>query len=218
MKHLLLLCNRPAKSTNAETITEHIEALIQLPNWKVWELSMIGDIPSTLDLGRFDAIGIHYTILLNDLSYRYLSRYSINILSQFQGLKCVWVQDEYRRVEKVAEILKIIGVDVIFSLASHPTIEALYPKNILPNTRLETVLAGYVSNRLLSSSKITPPISNRPIDVSYRARRPAYWLGELGQEKIIIGENFINHSLSKDLKLDISVEEYDRSCLWRKMA
>jgi hypothetical protein len=208
MKHFLLLCNRPAKDTNADTISEHIDSLMQIPGWKTFELSMISDIPKTIDLSRFEAIGIHYTIHLSDPDYHYLSRCSINALSNFRGLKCVWMHDEYRRVRKVAETLKIIGVDVIFSLTSTPTLEVLYPKEILPRTTLKTIFAGYVPNKLFVQE--TTPISTRPIDVSYRTRRPPYWLGFLGQEKIEIGQNFMKHPLSKTLKLNISVEEYDR--------
>ncbi len=208
MKHFLLLCNRPAKGTNADTILEHIDSLIQMPGWKVWEISMIGNIPNTINLSRFDAIGIHYSLHLSDPDYHYLSESSINLLSRFLGLKCIWMHDEYRRVNAVVQILKRIGIDVIFSLASGSTLETLYPKKFLPDTRLETVLAGYVSNNL--RTKMTIPINSRPIDISYRTRRPPFWLGYLGQEKINIGESFVNNSLSKSLNLDISVEEYDR--------
>ncbi len=207
-RHLLLLCNRPAEGANAATISEHLDSIAALPGWRVWELSMLGDIPNSVSLERFDAVGIHYTLHLSDPTNHFLSNASINKLSEYDGLKCIWLHDEYRRVDAVAHILKKIDVDVIFSLAEGRTLLSLYPKTLLPHTRLETVLAGYVAPHWLKSRAI--PLSQRPLDVGYRARRPPYWLGALGQEKIFIGEGFAAHPLSMSLALDISVEEQDR--------
>jgi hypothetical protein len=207
-RHLLLLCNRPAYKANAATISEHLDSIVALPGWKVWELSMLGDIPSSVCLDRFDAIGIHYTLHLSDPANHFLSAASITNLAKYVGLKCIWLHDEYRRVDAVSQTLQKLGVDVIFSLAEGATLLSLYPKSVLPQTRLETVLAGYIAPHWLTRHVIAR--SQRPIDVGYRARRPPYWLGALGQEKIIIGEKFASHPAAAHLSMDISVEEHDR--------
>lgn len=208
MRHLLLLCNRPAPGANAATITEHLDAFGQMPGWKVWELSMLGDIPRGVDLSRFDAVGIHYTLHLSDPNHHFLTPAAIQRLAEFRGLKCVWLHDEYRRVQQVSRILASAGVHIIFSLAKGETLKALYPADVLPGTRLETVLAGYLSPMWLQQSP--PPTAQRPIDVGYRARRPPYWLGALGQEKINIGMGFATCPETAGLRQDISVEEHDR--------
>ncbi|MDR1012262.1 MAG: hypothetical protein LBL40_00125, partial [Coxiellaceae bacterium] len=61
MYNLLLLCNRPVKKVSTDNIIEHIDALKLMPAWSVYELPMLGKIPSNIDLNRFDAIGVHYT-------------------------------------------------------------------------------------------------------------------------------------------------------------
>jgi hypothetical protein len=207
-RHLLLLCNRPADGANAATISEHLDAIAALPGWQVWELSMLGDIPGRVRLDHFDAIGIHYTLHLSDPANHFLSTASISRLSGYEGLKCIWLHDEYRRVDAVGHILQKIGMDVIFSLAEGRTLLSIYPKKTLPQARLETVLAGYVAPHWLTRCPIM--LNQRPIDVGYRARRPPYWLGALGQEKIIIGEGFARHPAAAHLSMDISVEEHDR--------
>ena len=207
MKHFLLLCNKPTHGTNAETIIDHINTIHTMQGWKVWSISMIGNIPNTIDLEKFDAIGIHYTLHISDPSFHYLSQSSIKKLKEFKGLKCIWLHDEYRRVNAVVDILKEIRVDLIFSLASGKTLNALYPKEKLPNVRIETVFAGYVSKELRF---LNPPLVEREIDVSYRTRRPPFWLGSLGQEKVNIGLIFKSHPLTQNFNLDISVEEHDR--------
>jgi hypothetical protein len=208
MRDLLLLCNRPAHGANAETIIDHLDALNRLPGFRVFELSMVGAIPDRLDLGRFDVIGIHYSLHLSDVRDHFLSRLALERIARFKGLKCVWLHDEYRNVNAVVGKLRLMEIDIVFSLANPPEIDVLYPKSQLPHTRLETVLAGYVPRRW----KLEQPLSGvaRPIDVGYRARRPPMWLGSLAQEKIDIGLGFIRATQGKDLNLDISVEEHDR--------
>ena len=209
MKHFLLLCNRPAKGANADTIADHIDALAHMPGWQVWEMDMLGEIPAHLDLNRFDAIGIHYTLHLSDPNDHFLGHRSMERLRHFEGLKCIWLHDEYRRVNKVANILSFLKIDVIFSLASGDALNALYPKTCLPKTRLETVLAGYLPplKKRYSENK---PLSLRETDVGYRARRPPYWLGTLGQEKITIALDFLQRPEARAVSCDISVEETDR--------
>jgi hypothetical protein len=216
MRHLLLLCNRPAKGANAATITEHLDSFGQMPGWKVWELSMLGDFPLGVDLSRFDAVGIHYTLHLSDPDHHFLSPVAVDRLASFRGLKCIWLHDEYRRVQQVSNILAKIGIHIIFSLAKGETLQALYPTHILPGVRLETVLAGYLSPMWLQQSPL--PFDRRPIVVGYRARRPPYWLGALGQDKINIGIGFANCPETAVLQQDISVEEQHRlyGCQWIK--
>lgn len=208
VRHLLLLCNRPAPGANAATITEHLDAFGHMPGWKVWELSMLGDIAHSIDLERFDAVGIHYTLHLSDPDHHFLSSAAVQRLSAFRGLKCVWLHDEYRRVHQVVQILAQMGVHVIFSLAEGQTLRALYPAEALPGVRLETVLAGYLSRAWLEQH--TPQMQDRAVEVGYRARRPPYWLGQLGQEKIHIGLDFAANATAASLRQDISVEEHDR--------
>lgn len=171
---------------------------------------MLGSLPEGIDLNRFDALGIHYTLHLSEPENYFLNESAISRIATFRGIKCVWLQDEYRRVNALRRTLKRLGVTIIFSLASGQTLEQLYPSSDMPGVRKETVFAGYVPKQSPDALNLGKQISERPIDVGYRARRPPYWLGSLGQEKINIGLGFIRHPESHSLSLDISVDEQDR--------
>jgi hypothetical protein len=208
VREFLLLCNRPARGSNANTILEHIEAIHQMPGYRVWEISMIGNIPALLDLNQFDAVGIHYSIHLNDPNDHFLTQRAIERLSSYKGHKCIWMHDEYRLVDDTIAKLNRIGIDTLFTVIPEVTARRIYGTAKLPNTKVVTVLTGYVSPELEEIEAFWD--DPRPVDVSYRARRPPFWLGELGQDKVRIGQRFLAEGKPFDLEMNISVEEADR--------
>ena len=208
MKHMLLLSNRPAVGSNATTILDHLNAIHRMPGFRVWEVSMVGDFPSTIDLSKFDAIGIHYTLHLSDERNHFFSEVSIDSVSKFQGTKCTWMHDEYRNVDATLERLRRLKVDTVFSVVPDSIVKDIYAEEKLPATSVETVLTGYVDNGLKDQN--WPPYSERKIDVGYRARPTPFWLGSLAQEKTTIGKRFAEESQGSGLALDISTDEEDR--------
>jgi hypothetical protein len=205
---MLLLCNRPGVNTNADTISHHINALKRCSSFHAFELSMIGEISDALNLERFDVLGIHYTLHLSAKDNYYLGTKSMQRIAEFKGLKCVWLHDEYRNVNDVVEKLHRMKIDIIFTLASGAVKDVLYPKYKLPHARVETVFAGYAP--LTEKNSMTAPLIGRDIDIGYRTRRPPFWLGQLGQEKINIGLGVKERAGNTQLVVDISVEEKDR--------
>lgn len=208
MINFLLLCNRPAKGTNADTITDHIDAIQNMPGVKVCEVSMLGHIPERLDLDRFDAIGIHYSLHISDPRNHFLSERSIERIAAFRGAKYIWMHDEYRRVNETLGKLARMGIGTIFTVIPRETADKVYTREALPDTVVETVLTGYVSQALRDVK--SPPLKERELDVVYRARRPPYWLGSFAMEKIDVGLDFRERARQSGLNVDISVEEWDR--------
>lgn len=208
MPELLLLCNRPARGSNADTIIEHLDALHAMPNWTVRELSMLGDLPATLDLNRFDVIGIHYTLHISDPNNHWLSSAAMNRIAAFNGPKCIWMHDEYRRVNDIAAKLCHMGIDTIFTVIPEPVARTVYSADRVGGAKVHTILAGYVSPSL--EQMTAPPFETRPVEIGYRARRPPFWLGRLGQEKVDIGLATEAQAIARGMKVDISVEEADR--------
>ena len=206
--NILLLCNRPIDGVNAATITDHMDAFVQLSRHRYHQLSIRGELPAKLDLSRFDAIVIHYTILLSHRGDGYLSAVAADRIAAFSGLKVAWIHDEYHRVNEVIDKLEYLRINVLFSLVPPSLLSMVYPLSRLPRVRKETVLAGYVSDRFLRTSP--PPIAQRPVHVGYRGRRPPYWLGAHAQEKVFIGQEFQKRAQRHGLATDISVEEHDR--------
>jgi hypothetical protein len=206
--NVLLLCNRPARNADASTVTDHLDAFTRLSRHHLLELSFIRELPHRVALERFDAIVIHYSTALGYHLDHYISRAARQRVREFRGLKAAFIQDEYRMVDRVHDVLRFLGIDVLFTCVPVPEIEKVYPQSALPGLTKIHNLTGYVPDRLLRRS--VPRIADRPIDVGYRTRRMPFWLGELGAEKSRIAELFVAHARDTRLRLDISCHEADR--------
>lgn len=202
--NLLLLCD--AHERIAATVYDHLAALETHSRHRYHRLSMLGDIPPALDLDRFDGVVIHYTLFAcND---RYLSPAARARLAAFRGLKAMYIQDEYRVVDASIEAMREIGVDLVFTCVPAPEIDKVYPAAKLPGVAKVNVLTGYVPERL--AERPVTPTAERPIDIGYRGRNVAPWLGRLGQEKQQIGMRLMAEAPCWGLDVDISFREEDR--------
>lgn len=205
-REVLLLCDYHHKV--AATVRDHIESFDKFSLYRFHRLSMLGDIPASIDLARFDVVIVHYSLVAcMDL---YLSPASRERIAQFRGLKCIYIQDEYRFVEQSIEAMRNLGINVLFTCVPEEEIEKVYPEAKLPGVRKVNVLTGYVPDALISSEPDFSKLASRPIDVGYRGRSVPAWLGELGQEKWRIGVRFRDESAGYGLKCDISFREEDR--------
>jgi hypothetical protein len=205
---ILLLCNRPAKNTGACTFIDHLNAFTRLSQHNFFCLSFLEKLPRKLDLHRFDAVVIHYSVPLSFSSEYFLNAQSRYRIRDFPGLKVLFIQDEYRGVNATIETIKSMGIHVLFTCVPDGEIEKVYPSKALPGLRKINTLTGYVPKALLT--RAVPRIKDRPIHVGYRTRKLPYWLGELGYEKIQIAERFIAHAADAGLSLDISYQESRR--------
>ncbi len=206
--NILLLCNRPVKNADASTVTDHLDAFVNFSEHKVTQLSFIRHLPSQLDLSRFDAIIIHYTIAIGYLSDHYIDQEAKDRIRNFQGMKIVFIQDEYRSVQSVLETLRYLDIDMLFTCLPESEINKVYSEDELPDIIKINTLTGYVPKSLTEVS--VPSIAERPIDVAYRTRKPPFWLGELAYEKWQIADHFNEYAKDKHLQLDISYDEADR--------
>ncbi len=204
---LLLVCNRPVPGSNAATISDHLDAF-RLTGFRIFELPMVGRIPRTLSLARFDIVVVHYTLQLGEETGHFLDDASLDRIAVSPGLKVIFIQDEYRNVNLAWERLRRGRFDLLFSIAPSGEIEKLYPSAKLPGLKVESSLAGYVPDYLLRRKVM--PIAARPITVGYRARRMQFWLGALAQEKVFIAEEFCRRVAGTTLVHDVSPDEADR--------
>jgi hypothetical protein len=140
-----------------------------------------------------------------------LNRRFIQYLSQDQdSYKVAFFQDEYRYWPARAELLKQIKVDCVYTLFEPAWFEATYGKWADVKTLYHT-LPGYVSEHLLAKAgEYDQQVQNRDIDVGYRARKLSYALGIGGQEKTMIGKQFLEAVRDQELSVDIKFGEEDR--------
>jgi hypothetical protein len=204
--NVLLLCNLPGRDSNAGTITHHVTAFERYSRHNVFRLSKRGALPSRLDLDRFDVVAIHYTIWV--ASEGHLAPSAAARIARFPGLKVQFRQDEYFTVDAMNDAMRRLGIDVLYTCVPQEGVDQVYPARALPNARRVTTLTGFVPEAL--TGREVPPIRERTIDVSYRARRPPYSLGELAVEKWRIVPQFLEATRHHGLATDLSYQEKDR--------
>jgi len=203
--NILLYCNRPDESENAGTVIDHIDAFQKHSRHEIFLWSSLMGLPSDGIMSKVDCIVIHYTLSL--LYDKYIPRDSLETIRSFKGLKILFLQDEYRRVNFVCEKIKYAKIDLVFTCAPQDVASKIYAA-FEDKLKFHTTLTGFVPEALIDIE--AKPIANRTIDVGYRARKCPFWLGEKSHDKFLIGSLFANHTKSKGLNNDISSKEKDR--------
>src|SRR6266705_2130186 len=202
-RSVLLLCDyRPE---GARMVSGHIEAFARYSRHRVTVVSNLGDLPRALDLSRFDAVVIHYSIFAADDGF--LPPLARERLRAFDGVKAMFIHDEYRVVNRTVEAMRLIGADLVFTCVPAAEIAKDYAPIHLPRSRFVNVLTGYVPERLLN--RTVAPYRQRPIDVGYRGRAYPAWHGAVGRERVAIAERFAADARNFALKVDISVRGAD---------
>ncbi len=206
--NLLLLCNRPAKNADASAVMDHINAFVGFSKHNVCVLSFLGQLPKRIDLDRFDAVVIHYSLAIGYQIEHYIDSESKKRIKEYRGLKIVFVQDDYRAVNVVHDALNLMEIDVLYTVVPAREIKNVYPEAKLPGMRKVETFPGYVPKKLLDLEVL--PIRERPIDIGYRSRKLPFWLGELAAEKWQIGNGVAERTKGCSLAIDISCEETKR--------
>lgn len=206
--NVLLLCSVPPAS--AGTTHDHVDALRRHSAHRVMCFPYLGEgadrLPRDLELDRFDAIVIHYSVYL--LADRHLGPADRERIAAFPGVKLLFLQDEYRQIDRVTALIAGLGIDVLFTCVPGPEVGKVYPPDRLPALTVISNLTGYVSAAQLGMR--VARIAQRPVDVGYRARVPPFWLGRLSAEKWQIATRFLEAVQGTGLKCDISQREEDR--------
>ena len=111
--NILFVCNRPGFEQDASTIREHIDAFRKYSVHNIWLYSGVGKFPESLDLELFDVIIIHYSMYVPWNNY--LDLESKEKIRKFDGLKVIFIQDEYRRIDLMIDTLNFLKIDVLFT-------------------------------------------------------------------------------------------------------
>lgn len=203
-KSVLLLCHYYPGVAGA--INDHIFAFEKYSKNEYFILSNLGDLPEWLDLSRFDALIIHYSLIA--CYDNYISPATRKLIREFRGFKSAFVQDDYRWINDTVNALSYMRINALFPLAGKDIIDIVYSPEKLPSVRKETVLAGYVPNELVTLE--VKPYEDRIIDVGYRARKLPAWMGSHTLQKWQIAENCMQDVPRYNLKVDLSCKEEDR--------
>lgn len=201
---ILLLCDENPRDAN--TLLDHIRSFRKYSRHRVRTFNPKGvKRTQTLDFKEFDVVVVHWSLsLIHD---HYLHGSFRDQLSRFGGLKVHLIQDDYRWVDRMTEEQRRIGINVLFTLVSPEHFDKIWTPR-LPGVRLISTLPGYVPQELLE--RPVKAIRNRERDIVYRGREVPWWLGRLGQEKVLIGRGVRERAAQAGLNADIAWTESDR--------
>jgi len=202
---ILLFCDRPGEYESAATIIDHIDSFEKYSKHEIVTWSTLEGLPDQGILSLFDCLIVHYSISL--LYERYVSRETLEKIRSFNGLKVLFIQDEYRRVDFACKQINYAGINLVYTCAPQNVAKKMYAR-LNEGILLRTTLTGFVPEAL--SEKETKPVSKRNIDVGYRARRVPFFLGRKGIEKYLIGKTFLKKVNNRNLNCNISSKESDR--------
>ena len=201
---VLLLCNyEPHRAT---CVTDHIEALARTPGLRVFVRSGHGDLPSAVDLARFDAVAIHYSTFLTEP--RHLPSATRRRIAAFSGPKLVFRHDEHAAVRASVGALVELGIDTVFTCVPQHDRPKVYPAGELAGVEFVQLPTGIVPERL---RHVRPnPMVERDVDILYRGRRYPAWHGRSGEDRRRIAEQVEEAARAHRWRTDISTREGDR--------
>ena len=202
--NVLILYNSTQTFTN--TVYEHLASFAEHSRHRVFFSHVDQYSELDIDFRLFDAVGIHFTVRL---PFDQISPSVSKALESYGGLKFLFIQDEYDHPKRAWHWIKKLGMQLVFTVVPGAGIGTVYPKHEFPNTRFVTNLTGYVPEKL-PPTHLLPLPSERSLIVGYRGRPLPIRYGQLGLEKIAIGEIVKSYCDQYGVKNDIAWSEEAR--------
>lgn len=204
MSNILYLYNSTQTYTN--TVYEHIASFAKHSRYRPFFCHHDSTTLLNLDLSRFDAVAIHYSIRL---PYDQLSPSTVEALKKFEGLKFLFIQDEYDHTYKAWHWIKNLDLQLVFTVVPKAATQRIYPSREFPNTRFVNILTGYVPDELKLNENVIPP-SQRSLMVGYRGRPLPIRYGQLGIDKVAVGVMVKTYCDANGVANDIAWTEESR--------
>ncbi len=202
--NVLILYNEP--SIIVGTIKDHLYAFGKYSRHNIVLVDSLAADKLIPDLSPFDAVVLHNSVHFTRRSH--LSEAFCERMVCYKGVKVLFLQDEYRQINSTARQIRRLAISLVFSTVNREIAAEVYHHSWLKDVRFEFLLTGYVPPGLVEYQ--VPDFVDRPIDVSYRARKLSAWYGEFARQKWQIGERFRRDGELVDLKCDISCHDTDR--------
>jgi hypothetical protein len=206
--HGILLLYHHYLFQNAPTIMDHVTAFGRHSRFKMWSLNTEFGFPDELNRMQFDVIVLHYSLfgpfyLLNEKFLKYLD-------ASKSSYKIAIFQDEYRYCQQRFRFINRFKIDCVYTLLEPAFFKDVYGRYTRVSKILYT-LPGFVSDDLVRvAAAATKPVTERTVDVGYRARQLSFYMGKGAQEKHQIGFEFKKHMTGSGFRLDIETEEERR--------
>ncbi|MBC5793616.1 hypothetical protein H5968_00190 [Sphaerospermopsis sp. LEGE 00249] len=202
--NILVLYDKNSIFTN--TVKEYLESFSLFSFHHIYYAHGTHTATLKWDLKLFDVIVIHYSVRL---CYDILSPDYVSTISKFDGLKILFIQDEYDYTETARMWIEHLGINAVFSCVPQEYLNLVYPSSRFINTEFKTIITGYVPIHLENRMHFKP-LSDRNITIGYRGRELAYWYGNLAREKLLIAQKMRQICEARGIKHNIEWEEKKR--------
>jgi hypothetical protein len=205
VRRLLFLYLNPRPEAERLTTLQHREALAEVRNAETLSYNAVHGAPAWLRHLRFDAVVLHTTLLTMRWNIWFPQwKRRLDWLADVDAVKIAFPQDEYDGAEIHDRWLDELGVSVVCTVLDDSHRDELYPRLAKSATFYE-VLTGYIDDPTAERfRRRNRPLAERPYDVVYRARHPAYWYGSHSQLKHRIGDAVLERAGAHGLRCDIS--------------
>jgi len=201
------------KSVHVSTIDEHLQAFRKYSRHRIFFAPAtsneveVQSIYSDIDLNHFDVVVIHFCVRLS--MEIHLSSKLAKRIEAYDGLKVLFIQDEYDCTEIARNWIERLDISTVFTCVPDEEREKVYPAKRFPRVDFVHNLTGYVpENPALSQFAL--PIEERTTLIGYRGRQLPHQYGALGYEKFIIGQEMKRLTEERGLDVDIEVDDAKR--------
>jgi hypothetical protein len=220
---VLLLYHRPVswRFRDASTVNEHVEAFARHSRLPVWSYNTaLGTLQGLQELD-FDAVVLHYSLFGGAVDGYFLDEGLRDLLARTESYKAAFFQDEHHYCQQRFAFLDRYAIDCVFTCLEPSEFGKVYGAYTrVP--RLVSNVPGYVGEAVLEAARrFAIPDEERTIDVGYRGRPLAPYMGRGALEKSVIGSEFARRAAGSGLRLDIELTERGRlygDDWWRFMA
>lgn len=193
-------------SRRISTVRDHLAAFRSYSRNRICFVTSRTHARLGVDFSVFDVLVLHYSVIITNESY--ISSSLADQIRNFRGYKVLFIQDEYRGVDRTVAAIADLGVDVVYSAVNEDVRDLIYYHETIRDVRRKTTFTGFVPEDLTSISMLK--YEERGIDVGYRTCRQRASLGATGQEKWRIGEYFKRDAGRYGLTCDIEYQESKR--------
>lgn len=202
-------------SLHVSTIREHLESFRKysvhhytlVPATTAYWQRSPEDVAKALDFSIFDFVVVHYSVRVSTTDH--FDEGVVRTLKDFDGLRVLFLQDEYEGTEIARTWMESIRFDIVFTCVPKEGQEKIYPSYRFPATVFLQTLTGYVPEDP-SMDRYARPLAERKLAIAYRGRRLPAVYGQLGQEKYRIGVEMNMVAGMRGIPVDIEVDDTKR--------
>ncbi len=205
--------------SHVKTIQEHLRAFSNhskhnyffipasdTPSWDMFP-AYEGRWPAAWDLDMFDAVVWHYGLPASLPDY--LSSVVGERLARYDGLKVLFIQDEYENTSTISNWIRKAGISLVMTCVPPEGVEFVYPAAEHPGVEFLQTLTGFVPEDEDLDRHIVP-MSARESRIGYRGRVLPFHYGTLGYEKHRIGAEVRRLAGERNIPVDIEVDDSKR--------